>query len=116
MDKYTVPKQEGGSRTLKEAGRGQVAEGAIPSETSLGSIMAAIQYLKGTLEPKLDAVTVDVTLQQADLKKVVEKVTTAEMDIAHLQSTSKRLEDQVQFLTTGYERMVAHLEDQDGRA
>ncbi|KAJ1180941.1 hypothetical protein NDU88_006152 [Pleurodeles waltl] len=57
MDKYPVPKRAGGPATLEEAGEGQAAEVALLSEPSLGSIMAAIQDLKGMLEPKLDAVT-----------------------------------------------------------
>ncbi|KAJ1153543.1 hypothetical protein NDU88_006302 [Pleurodeles waltl] len=52
----------------------------------------------------------------ADLKKVTEKVTNAETDIARFQSTSKRVEDQVQFLTAEHEKIVARLEDQEGRA
>ncbi|KAJ1163681.1 hypothetical protein NDU88_004135 [Pleurodeles waltl] len=67
-----------------------------PDKPSLNAIIAAIQDLKGSLEPKLDVVTVDVTLLQADLKKVVEKVTNVETDIARLQSISKRLENQWQ--------------------
>ncbi|KAJ1185683.1 hypothetical protein NDU88_002473 [Pleurodeles waltl] len=78
--------------------------------------MAAIQDLKGLLEPKLDTVTVDVTLLRADLKKVVEKVTTAETDIACLQTTSKRLESQVKFLTKEHKKIMALLEDQEARA
>ncbi|KAJ1214644.1 hypothetical protein NDU88_002262 [Pleurodeles waltl] len=64
------------------------------TELSLRTIMAAIQDLNGSLDPKLDAVIVDATLLHAGLKKVAEEVTTAEIDITHLQSTSKRLEDQ----------------------
>ncbi|KAJ1089687.1 hypothetical protein NDU88_002834 [Pleurodeles waltl] len=73
--------------------------------------MAAINDPRGSREPKLGTVTVDVTLLHADIKKVAEKVTTAEMDIAF-----KRLEDQVWFLTTEYEKMEVRLEDQEGKA
>ncbi|KAJ1217085.1 hypothetical protein NDU88_004680 [Pleurodeles waltl] len=72
--------------------------------------MAAIQDLRGSLEPKLDAVTANVTLLRADVKEVAEKVTNAETDITRLQSTSKRLEDQVQFLTVEHHKIVTHLE------
>ncbi|KAJ1203818.1 hypothetical protein NDU88_007599 [Pleurodeles waltl] len=78
--------------------------------------MAAIQDLHGSLEPKLDAVTVDVNLLCTDLKKVKENVTNVETDIARLQSTSKRLENQVLFLTTEHEKVMARPEDQEGRA
>ncbi|KAJ1119212.1 hypothetical protein NDU88_007398 [Pleurodeles waltl] len=92
-------------------------EGPGPScEPSMGAIMAAIQDMRGSLEPKLDAVTMDVTLLQADLKKVAAKVTNAEMGIARLQSTSKRHEDQILFLTAEHEKIVSRLEDQEGRA
>ncbi|KAJ1148842.1 hypothetical protein NDU88_001666 [Pleurodeles waltl] len=70
----------------------------------------------GLTGAKLEVVTVDVTLLRAGLKKVTEKVTTTETDIARLQPTSKRLEEQVRFLTTEHEKMEAHLEDQEGRA
>ncbi|KAJ1170372.1 hypothetical protein NDU88_002249 [Pleurodeles waltl] len=85
-------------------------------EPTLGAIMTAIQDLRGSLEPRLDAVTVDVTLLRADLKIVTEMVTDAETDIVRLQSTSKRLEDQVQFLTAEHKRIVALLENQEGSA
>ncbi|KAJ1081977.1 hypothetical protein NDU88_002149 [Pleurodeles waltl] len=77
--------------------------------------MVAIQDLHGSLEPKLDAFTVGINLLCADLKKVTEKVTNAETDFAWLQSTSKRVEDQVQFLTAEHEKIMARLEDQAGR-
>ncbi|KAJ1210045.1 hypothetical protein NDU88_005413 [Pleurodeles waltl] len=43
-------------------------------EPSLGAIIMAIQDLKTTLEPKLDAVMVDVSLLRADFQKMSEKV------------------------------------------
>ncbi|KAJ1154010.1 hypothetical protein NDU88_006767 [Pleurodeles waltl] len=78
--------------------------------------MVAIQDLCGSLEPKLDVVTVDVSLLRADLKKVAEKVTNAETDIARLQSTSKRFEDQIRFLTAEHEKIMARLEVLERRA
>ncbi|KAJ1108006.1 hypothetical protein NDU88_005390 [Pleurodeles waltl] len=78
--------------------------------------MAAIQDLRGSLEPKLYAVTADVTLLSGDLKKVGEKVTTAETDIARLQSNSKRFENQVHFLTTEHKRILARMEHQERRS
>ncbi|KAJ1204115.1 hypothetical protein NDU88_007896 [Pleurodeles waltl] len=83
-----------------------------PCEPSLSEVMAAIHDLKGYLEPRLNAVAVDVGLLRADLQKVSEKISTAETDIAHLQSTSKALEEQVQFLMAEHGRMAARLEDQ----
>ncbi|KAJ1118817.1 hypothetical protein NDU88_007004 [Pleurodeles waltl] len=76
--------------------------------------MVAIQDQHGLLEPKLDAVTVD--LLRADLKKFQLKITNTETDISRLQSTSKRLEDQVQFLTVEHKKIMACLEDQEGKA
>ncbi|KAJ1163998.1 hypothetical protein NDU88_004445 [Pleurodeles waltl] len=96
-------------------GGGQEKDRGPADEPSLSALMMAIQDLRGSLEPELDAVTVGVNLLCTDLKKVTEKVTNAEMDIARLQSTSKRLEDQVQFLTTEQEKIMACLEDQQGR-
>ncbi|KAJ1175777.1 hypothetical protein NDU88_001062 [Pleurodeles waltl] len=65
----------------------------------LCAIMVAIQDLKISLEPKLDAVTIDVNLLRVDLQKMSEKVTSAESHINLLQSTSKKLEEQFQCLT-----------------
>ncbi|KAJ1118985.1 hypothetical protein NDU88_007171 [Pleurodeles waltl] len=116
MDKYAVLRQPVGPVTPDNVGRGRQEADQDPSgKPTLGTIMAAIQDLTGSLEPKLDTVMVDVTLLRAALKKVTEKVTIAETVIARLQSTSKGLEDQVQFLTVEQERIVARLEDQEGR-
>ncbi|KAJ1180045.1 hypothetical protein NDU88_005269 [Pleurodeles waltl] len=78
--------------------------------------MAALRDLKGTLEPKLDTVTVDVTLLKVDFKKLSDKVTTAKSNIAALQSTNKWLEEQVQYLTKQTEMLTTKLEDQEWRA
>ncbi|KAJ1138525.1 hypothetical protein NDU88_004906 [Pleurodeles waltl] len=86
------------------------------SEPSLRAIMAAIQDLKTSLEPKLDAITIDVTLLRADLHKMSNKVTSAELHINLLQSTSKKLGQQIQSLTHQQEIMAARLEDQEGWA
>ncbi|KAJ1144074.1 hypothetical protein NDU88_010376 [Pleurodeles waltl] len=71
--------------------------------------MATIHNLKGSLEPRLDAVAVVVGLLRTVLQKVSDKVLPAEMDIARLQSTSKAPVEQVQFLTMERERMEARL-------
>ncbi|KAJ1113260.1 hypothetical protein NDU88_001514 [Pleurodeles waltl] len=68
-------------------------------EPSLSTIMAAISDLKQTLEPKLDAVTIDVSLLRADFQNMTEKDNRAETYIQALQSMSKRLEEHVQLLT-----------------
>ncbi|KAJ1149735.1 hypothetical protein NDU88_002540 [Pleurodeles waltl] len=78
--------------------------------------MAAIHDLKGSLEPQLDAVAVGVGLLRADLQKVSDKVSTAETDIACLQSKSKTLDEQVRFFTTEHEGIAACLEDQKVQA
>ncbi|KAJ1101413.1 hypothetical protein NDU88_006481 [Pleurodeles waltl] len=95
MDKYAVPWQTEGPLVSDSAEGGHEKDQGHPVEPSLGAIRTAIQDLRGSLEPKLDVVMVIVTLLRADLKKVAEKVTTAETDIAGIQSTSKRLEEQV---------------------
>ncbi|KAJ1093560.1 hypothetical protein NDU88_006660 [Pleurodeles waltl] len=93
MDKSAVLKHAGGTVVPDNAEGGQEKDQGPVDKPSLSAIMAAIQDLCGSLEPKLDTVTVDVNLLRTDLKKVTEKVTNAETDIARLQSTSKRLED-----------------------
>ncbi|KAJ1164164.1 hypothetical protein NDU88_004609 [Pleurodeles waltl] len=48
-----------------------------PREPLLSKIMATIPDLEGSLEPRLDAVAIDVGLFRADLQKVSDKVSTA---------------------------------------
>ncbi|KAJ1177490.1 hypothetical protein NDU88_002745 [Pleurodeles waltl] len=79
------------------------------SEPSLGAIMAAIQDLKTFLGPKLDAVTIDVTLLWTHLQKMSDKVMLVESHISLLHSMSKKMEEQVQCLTRQQEMMVARL-------
>ncbi|KAJ1202047.1 hypothetical protein NDU88_005850 [Pleurodeles waltl] len=116
MDKYAVLRQTEGPLAGKDAEGGPSAVRGPSAEPSLGAIMAAIQDLKGSLELKLDAVMVDVTLLRVDLKKAMEKVNSTETDIARLHSTSKRLESQVQFLTRDHKRIEVCLENQEERS
>ncbi|KAJ1098592.1 hypothetical protein NDU88_003700 [Pleurodeles waltl] len=60
MDKYAVQGQTGGPVEPDNAEGGQEKDQDHWGKPSLGAIMAAIQDLRGSLEPKLDAVTVDV--------------------------------------------------------
>ncbi|KAJ1093177.1 hypothetical protein NDU88_006284 [Pleurodeles waltl] len=78
--------------------------------------MDAIQALRNNIEPKIDAVTLDVNLQWADLHKVTDKVTAVEGKINGLQAVNKRLEKQVRDPTMKHTKMEAKLEDQEGRA
>ncbi|KAJ1139008.1 hypothetical protein NDU88_005386 [Pleurodeles waltl] len=82
MDKYAVPRPAGGTVVPDDAEGGQEKDQGPADEPSRSTKLAAIQELCGSLEPKLDAVTVDVNLLHADLKKVTEKVTNAETVIA----------------------------------
>ncbi|KAJ1203586.1 hypothetical protein NDU88_007371 [Pleurodeles waltl] len=113
-DNYTVARRpgdpgvaggDGGTRRLG-------VELDPPCKPLLSEIMATIHDLKGSLEPWLDPVGVVVGLLCADLQKVYDKVSTAETDIARLQSVSKALEEQVRFFTTEHQ----HMADQEGRA
>ncbi|KAJ1181258.1 hypothetical protein NDU88_006466 [Pleurodeles waltl] len=78
--------------------------------------MEAIQALKSNIEPNINAVTLDVNLLRADLRKVTDKVSTAESQINRLQAVTKRLEKQIQDLTKKQAEVAAKLEDQEGRA
>ncbi|KAJ1216062.1 hypothetical protein NDU88_003668 [Pleurodeles waltl] len=109
MANYTVSRQRE-DPGITEGDRGCVNVGW--SKTPCAS-MAAIHDLKRSLKPRQDAVAVDVGLLRVDLQKVSNKVSTAETDIARLQSTSKAQEEQVRFLTTEHGGMAAHLEDQE---
>ncbi|KAJ1202529.1 hypothetical protein NDU88_006327 [Pleurodeles waltl] len=109
MDKYAITKQ-----VLLQAGPGSASPEA--AEPSLGAIMTAISDLKTTLEPKLDVVMTEVSFLRADLQKITDKVSTAKTNILMLQSTSKRLEEQVQNLTKQHKLMTAKLADEKGRA
>ncbi|KAJ1208076.1 hypothetical protein NDU88_003466 [Pleurodeles waltl] len=108
MDKYAVKRQ------VMENNEGR--KKSVVAEPLLGAIMEAIRDLKSSLEPKLDAVTVDVNLLRADFHKMSEKVKSQELNINLLQSTAKRLEEQVQFLAKQQPQMAARLEDQEGSA
>ncbi|KAJ1176595.1 hypothetical protein NDU88_001867 [Pleurodeles waltl] len=118
MDNYWVARRLGDPGAARGDGgtREQGTEQDPLRKPLLSEIMAAIHDLKGSLEPRLDTVAVDMGLLRADLQKVSDKVSTAETDTAHLQSTSKALEEQVRFLTTEHEHMAARLEDREGRA
>ncbi|KAJ1153896.1 hypothetical protein NDU88_006654 [Pleurodeles waltl] len=63
--------------------------------------MAAIRDLRRSIsqiEPKLDAVTVEVNLLQTDFGKILEKVKVTETHIEGLLSVTKRLEEHVRSL------------------
>ncbi|KAJ1158341.1 hypothetical protein NDU88_011032 [Pleurodeles waltl] len=109
MDKCAVPRVQPTSGI-------QTSDTIGTPEPSLNTIMAAISDLKQTLEPKLDAVTIDVSLLRLNLQKMADKVNKAETHIQALQSSSKRLEEHVQLLTKQRNIMEARLEDQEGRA
>ncbi|KAJ1176444.1 hypothetical protein NDU88_001724 [Pleurodeles waltl] len=106
MDKYAVLKPSRGAVVPEDVEGGQERDRGPADELSLRAIMVSIQDLRGSLEPKLDAVMVDVNLLRVDLKKVLEKVTNAETDIARLQSTSKRLEDQANILREAFKTVL----------
>ncbi|KAJ1120821.1 hypothetical protein NDU88_008970 [Pleurodeles waltl] len=103
--------------TLKEWQRGDKQRQATmcTKEPSLGAIMAAIRDLKSTLEPKVDVVMVDVALLCTNVQKVSDKMKTVETRIAYLQSTTKKLEAQVQTLTQQSIAMSSKLEDQEAQ-
>ncbi|KAJ1185543.1 hypothetical protein NDU88_002335 [Pleurodeles waltl] len=84
-------------------------------EPSLSEIMAAIKDLKRTIEPTLDAVTVDVTFLRTDFKKITEKMTVPETRMTSLQCTTKKPGHQLQRLTKENMLIVAKLEDQEDR-
>ncbi|KAJ1179468.1 hypothetical protein NDU88_004702 [Pleurodeles waltl] len=96
-DRYAVKMASGGQpRDL----RGETLEvGLIQSwEAYLRSIMAAIQDLQGSIlpiEPKMNAVTLEVSLFRADFGNISEKVAAAGTHIEGLLSAMKRLEEQV---------------------
>ncbi|KAJ1190581.1 hypothetical protein NDU88_007319 [Pleurodeles waltl] len=77
--------------------------------------MDATRDLKSLLEPKLDAVTLNVNLLPADFRKMSYKLKTEEKHLHLLQSTTKTFEDQVQSTTKQQAQMAAQLEDQEGR-
>ncbi|KAJ1119063.1 hypothetical protein NDU88_007249 [Pleurodeles waltl] len=79
MDKYTVTRP-----ATDAAGAPSVPPSEL--EPSLSEIMAAICDPKNTLEPKHDAVTVDITVLRAYFKKLSEKITA--VNIAVLQKMS----------------------------
>ncbi|KAJ1143235.1 hypothetical protein NDU88_009546 [Pleurodeles waltl] len=92
LDRYAVNMAASGGQ--QGGTRGEAPEvGPIQSgEPSPSSIMAAIQDLRGSIspiEPKLDAVTLEVNLLRADFGNISEKVVVAEIHIEGLLSTTK---------------------------
>ncbi|KAJ1176808.1 hypothetical protein NDU88_002075 [Pleurodeles waltl] len=85
-------------------------------EPSLEAIMEAIRDVKSSLEPELDTVMLDVNFKRAEFHEMSEKVKSVESHIHLLQSTIKKLEDQVESLKKQHAQMAARLEDQEGRA
>ncbi|KAJ1204632.1 hypothetical protein NDU88_000072 [Pleurodeles waltl] len=116
MDHFVVSRLQGdpGVAGGDLGTRGRGTEQVPLCEPSLREIMAAIHDLKGSVEPRLDAVAVDLGLLGLTFKKSPTKVSTAETDVARMQPTSKALEEQVRFLTAEHGRMAARLEDQEG--
>ncbi|KAJ1200725.1 hypothetical protein NDU88_004546 [Pleurodeles waltl] len=90
MNNYTMPKQLANKDECE-------VETLTAGKPSLRAFIVVIQDLKGTLEPK--PVTIGVTLLRQDFKKISKKVTAAESHINLLQSTTKKVESQVQLLT-----------------
>ncbi|KAJ1208860.1 hypothetical protein NDU88_004243 [Pleurodeles waltl] len=78
--------------------------------------MAALLDLTGTPEPKLNAVRPEVMLLRTDLKTLSDRVTVADSNDTTLQSTSKRLKGQVQYLTKQTNMVTTKLEEQERRA
>ncbi|KAJ1102247.1 hypothetical protein NDU88_007299 [Pleurodeles waltl] len=113
LDKYNVQMKTAGTERNKSAPAKEASDSGDPL---LQEIMKAIQSLKGTIESKIDALTIDVNLLRADLRKVTDKVTTAESKINRLQAVTKRLENQVQELTKQHTAVAAKLEDKEGRS
>ncbi|KAJ1081461.1 hypothetical protein NDU88_001643 [Pleurodeles waltl] len=85
-----------------------ICPGACPpnDEPSLREIMAAIQVMRNTMEPKIDAITTEVNFLRP----------AAESQIEGLQATTKRLEEQVHALTKQTATIAARLEDQSKRS
>ncbi|KAJ1119075.1 hypothetical protein NDU88_007261 [Pleurodeles waltl] len=83
MDNYAVSSVAGDLGAVGGDGGTRRRDGTgPPRKPLLREIMAAIHNLKGSQEPRLDAVVVDVSLLRVDLQKVSDKVLTAETDIA----------------------------------
>ncbi|KAJ1159877.1 hypothetical protein NDU88_000381 [Pleurodeles waltl] len=115
MDKYAVVVATTGLEV--EGGRDATppTEMAPSQEPSLREIMAVIKDLRGAIESKLDAITINVILLRADFKKMTKKMAVAETCITTLQASTKKLEALVLCLTNENALNTAKLEDQDGR-
>lgn len=109
MDNYAGTKSQAATTS------GQMEE-RVQVESSLTSIMAAIADLRGTIESKIDTVTIEVNLLRADFRKTADKVTMAEGKITQLETTTGNLEAQAQQLKQQQCVMAARLEDEEGRA
>ncbi|KAJ1082196.1 hypothetical protein NDU88_002364 [Pleurodeles waltl] len=91
LDRYAV-KMTSGEQLWDQSDETPEVSIAQSGEPSLRSIMAAIQDLQGLvspIEPKLDAVTLEVNLLREDFGNISEKVAVAETHFEGLLSTTK---------------------------
>ncbi|KAJ1135660.1 hypothetical protein NDU88_002098 [Pleurodeles waltl] len=75
--------------------------------------MNAIQGLRSALEQQIETVSIDLNLLRADLRKVSEKVNTAETTIGSLQGGMTSLKKQMTAVRTEVDELGRRAEDEE---
>ncbi|KAJ1096781.1 hypothetical protein NDU88_001912 [Pleurodeles waltl] len=78
-------------------------------------ILAAVLDIKNSLEPKIDALQIDVGLMRGDHKKIKERVEIIKSTVASNRPTVKDTEPQIQTLEPEVEELRKRIEDLEGR-
>ncbi|KAJ1188778.1 hypothetical protein NDU88_005535 [Pleurodeles waltl] len=104
MDRYVVPL----SATSMVESTALRQEENMPWEEQpfLREIMVTEKELKGTIEPKLEAVTINIALLWPDYQKLSEKVTSMESIVGGLQNAMKSMDDKVSKLENEHIQMT----------
>ena len=113
ITQYTTPRQQT-HRITRQGDTGDTSPDT--QEPSRADLMEAIRGSREALETQIAGVSIEVNLLRADLRKVSDKVTTAEDNITSLQTEVRHLKKQVSHLTNATETLADKAEESEGRA
>ncbi|KAJ1141427.1 hypothetical protein NDU88_007760 [Pleurodeles waltl] len=84
--------------------------------TEVDVILNAVQSIKSTLEPKIDALRIDMDHLREDLKKLKERVATTESTVSELRPSLADATMHIKDLQKEALHLQQRLEDQEGRS
>ena len=116
ITQYTTPKQSAQRITRQTNPSPQGRSPPDQPDPSLADIMEAIKGSREALEAQVAGVSVEVNLLRADLRKVSDKVTSAEGNITALQTEVKDLRNQVRDLNAVTGTLMNRADEAEGRA